>query len=162
MSHPSWLPALVKYSEQVGKEVYIGNLYKLYRKDFVDNAIIINGKKLTIRKHPRIDGRDKAFWHICGEDETQNNGGCYDRHARICWPKAIILNRLDANIKIWGEKQAGIQGVRFHLWFDKKYLVVIEERSGYFLFITGYITYKSRIKNLEKRFNDNKDKYSLK
>ena len=157
MTYPDWLPQLEFFNNYNGWQHYIDSLYKIYLEDFIKNPIVINGKRLQQRRLPQFLDKDKAFWHICGHDETQNIPNDFSRHERIRWPKAIILHRNDVAIKIWqDDNYAGSNGkFQVSIWFNNEYLVVLEPREKYILFITAYCTDKQhKIRTLEKRFNE--------
>ena len=155
---PSWLPQLEKYNDYGSWEVYVDALYEIYLDDFIKNPIFINGKKIQQRREPKEFGKDKAFWHICGHDYIQDTPETFSRFERIRWPKAIILNRHDTTIKIWQEdNNYGSTGTyRISIWFNDEYLVVLEPRESYILFITAFCTDRShKRKALQKKFEKN-------
>lgn len=152
--YPNWLPPLVEFNNYGDWGIYINALYQFYIDDFKRSPIIIGDRTVRNRREPMILGKDASFWHILGEEETQKNDGTFRRHERVRWPKAIIIHRNDNKIKLWSETRNAKK--RFHLWFNDEYLVVIEERSDYFLFITAFVTdWNHEVRKLEKRFKDN-------
>jgi len=165
MSTPVWLPPLVLFNDYGNKELFYNALYEIYLNDFIRTIPLIKGRPLRQRREPRLEGKDKGFWHICGEDDMQNTSGTFRRHERIRWPKAVLLNRNDLDfVKVWGEADCpGAQGnIRFHFWFNDEYLVVIEKRSGYFLLITAYCTdYHRKRGALEGKYQANCGAYTL-
>jgi hypothetical protein len=81
----------------------------------------------------------------------------FSRFERIRWPKAIILNRDDTTIKIWQDNHYAKAGekLQISIWFNEEYLVVLEPRNDYILFITAYCTDRNhKIRALQKRFNE--------
>ncbi len=157
MSYPTWLPPLEFFNAYNGWQDYINCLYEIYLTDFIQNPIVISGKRIQQRRLPQVQGKDKAFWHICGHDEEQNIPEDFSRHERIRWPRAIILNRNDTTIKIWQDDNYAGAGnkLQISIWFNDEYLVVLEPRNNYTLFITAYCTdRKHKIRALQKRFNE--------
>ena len=155
MAYPTWLPGLVLYNNYGDYRLYIEALYAIYRKDFLQAPFRFDGKIIRVRREPPIRNRDKAFWHICGEDDGQSAISTFRRHERIRWPKAIILHHDDATVKRWSDDHhSGKPGtVRTYLWFNDEYLVVLEPRRDHVLFVTAYCTdYKHTVRKLEKRF----------
>ena len=157
MTYPDWLPQLEFFNDYNGWQHYIDSLYEIYLEDFVSNPIVVNGKKIQLRRLPRTANKDKAFWHICGHDNEQRIPDNFSRFERIRWPKAIILYRNDATIKIWqDDNYAGANNkLQVSIWFNDEYLVVLEPRDKYILFITAYCTiYSHKRKTLQKRFEE--------
>lgn len=157
MNYPTWLPSLEFFNAYNGWQDYVNCLYKIYLTDFILNPIVINGKCIQQRRLPQVQGKDKAFWHICGHDNEQRIPDNFSRFERIRWPKAIILYRNDATIKIWqDDNYAGANNkLQVSIWFNDEYLVVLEPRDKYILFITAYCTiYPHKRKTLQKRFEE--------
>ena len=155
MSYPAWLPELELFGNYKGWQHYIDCLYQIYLEDFINNPIIINGKQIQQRRFPQTHDKDKAFWHICGHDNEQSTPDDFSRFERIRWPKAIILHRDDTTIKIWqDDNYAGENNnLQVSIWFNDEYLVVLEPRNKYILFITAYCTiYPHKKRTLQKRF----------
>ncbi len=154
---PTWLPGLVLYNDYGDYDRYIDALYEIYRTDFIREPFQFGGRTICVRREPPLRNKDKAFWHICGEDAGQSAWIDFRRHERIRWPKAIILNCGDATIKTWSDDHhSGPPGtIRTNLWFNDEYLVVLEPRPGYVLFITAYCTDTGHtVRKLEKRFQE--------
>lgn len=150
-----WLPPLVDFNDYSGWDDFLEAIYRIYVEDFIHNRFSIDGVPVKTRREPQSRGKDKAFWHICGEDDGQSPTGTFARHERIRWPKAIILNRNDVRIKMWMDDcyKGSNGGLRVSIWFDDEYLVVLEPRPGYVLFITAYCTdIPHKRRTLEKRF----------
>jgi hypothetical protein len=157
MCYPAWLSPLEFFNTYDGWQDYVNCLYEIYLIDFIQNPIVINGKRIQQRRLPQIQGKDKAFWHICGHDNEQNLPKDFSRFERIRWPKAIILNRDDTTIKIWQDNHYAKAGekLQISIWFNEEYLVVLEPRNDYILFITAYCTDRNhKIRALQKRFNE--------
>ncbi|MCF6175413.1 MAG: hypothetical protein L3J71_06575 [Victivallaceae bacterium] len=168
--YPAWLPELITLndvSQHSGEEenwdFYFNFIYQVYIREFKEDIFEFKSKRVTIRRHPEIDGRDYSFHHIVSEDEV-TGGGEDDRMInlrraeRIRWPKAIILNYEDGDfIKCWTYQKRKRKGTkpRVHLWFNDEYLVVLEERREYTLFITAFPTERERKKEkLEREFQE--------
>lgn len=155
MVPPPWLPELVLYNDYGDYRLYIEALYDIYRTDFIQQPFQFDAKTIRVRREPPIRNKDKAFWHICGEDTGQAAWIDFRRHERIRWPKAIILHHDDASVKEWSDDHhSGPSGtIRTNLWFNDEYLVVLEPREAYVLFITAYCTnHAHTVRKLEKRF----------
>ena len=59
------------------------------------------------------------------------------RCERIRWPKPIIENDSDPELKVWAEPRGKLQ--RIHIWFEAEgYLVVLDDRGEYILPWTAF------------------------
>lgn len=157
---PEWLPPLVLFSDYGNWEAYVDAVYAFYLNDFVHNHFTVGCKRFAMRRFPQSQGRDLAFWHICGHDEGQAIPEDFSRCERIRWPKAIILNRGDQTIKVWSADnfKSSNGKLRVLLWFNDEYLVVLEPRTDHVLFITAYPTqYRNTIRDLQRSFQSRKD-----
>jgi hypothetical protein len=159
-SYPEWLPPLVPFSDYCNWELYVNALYEFYLDDFVRSGFIVNDRQVRFRREPQYKGKDKNFWHILGDDKSGPEAELR-RYERIRWPKPIVINRYDdkVSIKIWSESdhRGAVGKLRHHIWFSDEYLVVIEEREKYYLFITAYPTnWEHSRQKLEQRYINNK------
>lgn len=155
--YPAWVPDLVLFNDYGDYGRYLEVLYDIYSTDFIQKPFQFDGKPIKVRREPPSRNKDKAFWHICGEDDEQSSWVDFRRHERLRWPKAIILHHDDATVKRWSDDHHnGPSGIlRTNLWFNDEYLVVLEPRSNYVLFITAYCTDSGHtVRKLEKRFQD--------
>ena len=164
-SYPDWLPPLEHINSYGGDwHKYVDVLYAIYELDFIRNKFNYNSKRVSTKREPYTNGKDRTFWHIIQKAET-NSGNEDDRTPdfrrceRIRWPKPIIQNHQYVIIKKWQRVKRKIKGTkpRTYLWFNDEYLVVLEERNKYVLFITAFPTERGHsIAKLEKEFQDAK------
>lgn len=71
-----------------------------------------------------------------GNDEAERLPD-FRRCERIRWPRPIIENVADAELKVWREPNGS--GHRVLIWFaEAEYLVVLDERKDYILPWTAY------------------------
>lgn len=154
MSQPPWLPALETLSTYGGDfNRYLEAIYAIFCTDFVDSKPVYAGKRLGLKRHPVIQGKEATFWHMIseGSDEAERLPDLR-RCEHIRWPRPIIENASDSVIKIWRETRGSSQ--RIHLWFSAaEYLVVLDERKDFILPWTAYpVERKSQQEKLEKRW----------
>lgn len=159
MSIPSWLPPLEELSDYGGDyQVYLDAVYKFFCDDFIKSKPIFRGKRLGLKRHPVILGKEATFWHMVTTGEVEE-GRLPDlrRMERIRWPKTIIEADPHPQIKIWKEKKGS--DYRIHIWFnDASYLVVLNERKGYILPWTAFfIEREHQKKKYNRRWERNKD-----
>lgn len=166
-----WLPDLIYFNEFKDWKEYEDYIYEIYLNDFknVNNTPKILDKPINVRINPKIGYRDQTFFHITSNGEFAKTNDPNDRVPdfrrceRIAWPREIIDNYLCSNncncnkIKTWKEPYKGNQ--RLHLLFeDVRFLVVLEERKDYVLFITSfYLERNHEIRKKLKKYEKYKD-----
>lgn len=152
------LPELICLNDYNGDwEKYLEAIYNCFKKDFIDSQPQFNKIKISLKKHPLLNGKEATFWHLISEGkDEQKRIPEMRRCERIKWPRSIIENHHSDNIKYWENRRAGEE--RICLCFgDWQYLVVLSKRKGYTLIWTAYpIAEKHTKKKLKKEY----DKYS--
>ena len=161
-----WLPDLIPYDGIEDWAIFEDRLYEHYLDDFVRSKPSYKSFNVNVRLHPKVGGRDQAFFHMTSEDSSMTNNLC-DRNPdlrrceRIKWPRKVIENS-DCNlpecscdgIYIWNKKYKNYD--REHLLFLKqRYLVVLERREHFYLFVTAF--YISEDHTLRKKIKEYKE-----
>lgn len=156
------LPALVLCENWANFNAYDEILYKIFKQDFIDTQPLYEGKKVVIRKHPLVEGKEQTFFHITSKDYKENEERCPDprRCERIKWIKKFIENNfcLDdceecEGIKVWEESYKKNQRI-YLLLEEEKYLVILERRETYCLLITAYyLDYTHSLEKVLKKYN---------
>lgn len=150
------LPDLIKLSDYKGDwEKYLGVIYQVFVNDFIDSSPIYQGRKLQLKRHPILNGKEATFWHIisegCKEEEKVPDPR---RCERIGWPRPVIDNCNHQSIRIWENIRKN--ETRICLCYGNwEYLVVLAKRNNYILLWTAYPitkehTRKKMIKEFEK------------
>lgn len=143
----NWLPELILLNDYNGDwERYEEALYKFYSKDFIENKPIFENKKLRIKRHPKLKGKDATFWHIIQEGKIEaEKVPNLRRCERIRWPKPIIEHIDNGEIKTWENERRGEK--RVCIWLENiEYLVILARRKNFTLFWTAYPTPHSHMK----------------
>ncbi|EPA0351957.1 hypothetical protein AAIH29_02590 [Pseudomonas aeruginosa] len=154
MSLPEWLPALEDLTDYGGDfSRYLEAIYQIFCADFVESKPMFEGKRLGLKRHPIIQGKEATFWHMIseGNDEAERLPDLR-RCERIRWPRPIIENASDTALKVWREPNGS--GHRVLIWFSEaEYLVVLDERKDYILPWTAYpVEREHQQKKLERRW----------
>jgi len=148
------LPDIIELSEFGGDfESYYEAVYNIFKNDFVLNKPIYRGKRLRLKAHPYIDGKEYTFYHFThdGKIETERIPN-FRRMERIGYPKPIIDNSRHVDLKVWRNKRGNKERILI-LHEGEKYLVVLEDRKDYILPWTAYyIDYKHRLRKLLKEY----------
>lgn len=160
-----WLPELILFENFKDWFTYEEHLYAIFKRDFLVTKPYYLGKPVKIRFHPKVCDKEQTFFHITSEDMTKD---CIDpndripdfrRCERIAWPRSIIENYecpYDCpgceKVLIW-EKQYKMYR-RVHMLLENfKYLIVLEKRENYCLFITAfYITEEHTLRKKKQEY----------
>ncbi len=150
------LPPLVLFTDHSGDwDAYLNALYSWFKNDFVDTKPVFQGRRLGLKRHPEINGKEATFWHMIQEGAIESERiPDIRRCERIRWPRPIIESNDNSNIKIWQNERNGER--RICLWFAKEsYLVILAERNNYILPWTAYpVEQPHRQRKLLKEYED--------
>lgn len=152
-SNPLQFPDLIYLQEYNGDfNSYFNAVYRVFENDFVRTHPNYEGQRVAVKKYPEVDGIHRTFYHITYEGEDENNRNPdFRRMERIRFPKFVLINHTHTEILIWKNRRGSDQRV---LLFneDENYLVVLSERSEFYLFITAYYVEKEhrRLKLLKE------------
>lgn len=132
-------PLILKSDNETFKD-YENRIYSAFKTSFgnIKLNFTINEKPIRFRYHPFVEEKEEVFWHIV---TTENNGARLkdsNRYSRIKWSEYVLFNCFEANeecSKAWIRSK----NKRIHVWCTSiQYLVVLEERNDYVLFITAF------------------------
>jgi len=144
------LPHLILLEDYSGNFVLYNNaVYAVFVNDFIKNRPEFRGKKLGLKKHPVIDGREYTYYHFTHSGDIENKRiPDIRRMERIGYPKPIIDFSDSEKIKVWRNKRGTSERILL-LHEEEKYLVVLEDRKDYILPWTAYtVEDKSRLRKL--------------
>ena len=134
------LPSLICFEDYNGNfALYNEKVYAVFKDDFVKNRPIFQGKKLALKAHPLIDGKEYTYYHFThsGNIEIERVPDLR-RMERIGFPKPIIDFSDNENLKVWRNKRGTSERILI-LHETEKYLVVLEDRKDYILPWTAYL-----------------------
>ena len=137
---PDWLPPLILFSDHGGDwHCYLDALYAWFKQDFIDSKPAFRGKRLGLKRHPMTHGKEATFWHIISEGQDEENRiPDLRRCERIRWPKPVIENSEDSQIKWWIAAKRNES--RIHIWLENEdYIVVLADRKGFLLPWTAFL-----------------------
>jgi hypothetical protein len=151
-----WLPELLLFTDYHGDwEIYVEEIYRIFKKDFINHRVFFRGKIINIRKTPLSRGKEITFWHLISagnieEERTPDLRRC----ERIKWPRFIIENETRREIKVWEKKHK--RDLRICLLIEEeKYIIILNKRVNksndyeYILLLTAYhIEKKHHIRKL--------------
>jgi hypothetical protein len=156
MNTVQWLPDLILLSSYSGNwEKYCEGLYTFFCQDFKNQKVEFRGEEIFLRIFPFEKGKEASFWHCVSEGEVEEDRTIdIERCKRIRWPKSMITNDGNEDLKIWQNTRKGY--LNYLLLVEKeRYLVVIRLKKGKWQLWTTYLaTYKH---TLEKWLDEYKD-----
>ncbi len=154
----NWLPGLIKFEDYDNIwDRYLEVLYEAFKADFVYARPTFRGRKLGLKKHPKIRGKEATFWHFIQEGKIESNRYPNIRRCeRIKWPSPIIEHEKTDFVYVWENERSGKRRILLYL-VQENYLVVLAIRKGYILPWTAYIVDKEhRRKKLLKEYENYK------
>ena len=156
------LPVLIECPNWANFPEYDEFLYQLFKQDFIDSQPLYEKKKVVIRKHPLVNGKEQTFFHVTSKDYKEGEERFPDprRCERIQWIRKFIENNfcLDScnecdGIKVWEEEYKKNKRI-YLLLEEEKYIVILEKRENYCLLITAYyLDYPHTLDKLLKKYN---------
>ncbi len=133
------LPDLIFLEDYEGDfHVYNDAVYGVFRRDFVANKPSYKGKRLALKAHPIVDGKEYTYYHFThsGNIETDRIPD-FRRMERIGYPNPLINNSTHTTLKVWRNKRGNNNRILiFHE--EEGYLVVLDDRQEYILPWTAY------------------------
>ncbi len=151
---PDWIPTLVEFASYGGDwSSFFDAVYSAYEADFCDTTPLFRGKRLGVKRHPKIEGRDATFWHMISEgSDEQARTPDIRRCERVQWARAIVEHCDEDSVLLWKNRRG--RSTRILLWCPvAEYLVVLDERSTYVLFWTAYtVDQPHRKKKLQREY----------
>jgi hypothetical protein len=155
------LPDLIKLESHNGCwKDYIEAVYKVFKKDFIEDRTFYKNTIVALRKYPLLKDKEACFWHLTSQGKTEEERTPDLRKCeKIGWIKPIIEFAKDKDIKFWKSKRkkgsSSVYEDRICLCYgDWEYLVVLADRGDYILLWTAYpIDYGHTRRKLEKEFD---------
>lgn len=145
----SWLPDLIRIEDFSGDwQKYEDAIYAVFYRDFKKKQHNFGGKPVKIKFGPYSKGKEFTFWHFISDGDIEEERiPNLRRCERIAWPGLLLENANTDRVKLWAEYRRSKRNYIIATPnFD--YLIVLEERNGYFLLKTGYY-----IESMRKRCN---------
>ena len=137
---------------------YVEELYDIYLDDIVNNtSLTFDNLPIRTRFKPMTDGKGFGFWHIISDGEEEDERVPDMRRCEcLPWVSYCIsqASQPPAPIHWWKNKR----GSNTHLVILHEvdgFVVVLAERTGYYLLKTAYFPKSYRLKSMKKE----RDKY---
>lgn len=153
------LPEIVELSDYGGDfPSYFEAIYQIFKRDFVDSKPNFKGTRLGLKRLPLVDGKECTFYHMTheGENEEERTPDLR-RMERIPWPKPMINDSEDGDLKVWRNTRRGKGGTKTRILIlheQERYLVVLDDRGDYILPWTAYLLRENSYKKKIKEYQD--------
>jgi len=158
------LPDIIELDEFGGDfESFYEAVYQIFRKDFVDSKPQYRGKKLRLKRHPLIDGKEYTFYHMTHKGDIEHDREPdLRRMERIPWPRPMIDNSEHSYLKVWRNTRRGKGGKKERILIfheQESYLMILEDRKEYILPWTAYpVEYRNKKRRLLKEYEEYQNK----
>lgn len=148
------LPKLLSLEDFGGDiKAYLEAVYQVFKTDFVDSKPTFQGKRLGLKKHPTVEGKEYTFYHFThdGDIETERLPNLR-RMERIGYIRMMIDHSTHPSLKVWRNKRGPHERILiFHE--EERFLVVLDDRGDYILPWTAYtIEQDFRVRKLLKEY----------
>ena len=153
---PGWLPDLVCLEDHGGDwGRYIEAVYAFFKSDFVATTPMFKGNPVRITKHPSLDGKECAFWHVTSEGNIEDaRTPDIRRCERIRWPRPIIEHHDCSAVRCWSNKRGNNN--RIVVWlYEQDFVVILVKRREYVLLLTAYpVSYNHTRRKLSAEYEE--------
>ena len=135
----SWLPPLVLLQDFGGDwSRYLPALYEFFRQDFILSTPLYDGRRVGLKRHPVIDGKEATFWHVISEGKVEaDRVPDMRRCERIGWPRPIIEAVERGRVRCWKNRREHESRIVIALE-DFSYVVVLAQRKAYVILWTAF------------------------
>ena len=153
------LPNLITLQEcENNPTLYLEEVYRIFKHDLVDNPPHYRGKGIRLKRYPEVEGKEYTFYHMThsGDIETERIPDLR-RMERIRWPRPIILDSRDDDLKVWGQIRRGKGGTKKRICIlheTERYIVILDDRDQYILFWTAFNVRKHNIERYLKEYKE--------
>jgi hypothetical protein len=136
-------------------KLYIETLYKIFKRDFIQNTLQFQGKNVDIIHEKYFEGKERSFWHMISEGEEDASRKLnVERCASIPYVKVLITENGDCdNYRIWKKWHDKTNKERYYIWcVVANYMVILEDRITHYKLITAYNVLECMVKSYEKAY----------
>ena len=140
--YTSWFSLRLESSFFKGDlEKYKDALYKVFKRDFVDNTVFCKGIKVDIIHEKYFEDKERSFWHIISEGGKDEDRVPVSGRAEILpWIKSLIEESGDCSeYRSWTKYHDKTKHDRLYIWcIANDFLVVLENRKSHYKLITAF------------------------
>lgn len=151
------LPARLEWELFDGDwDMYKSALYKIFKRDLIENDLFFHGKSVDIIHEHYYEGKERSFWHIISSgDDDANRAPDGERCASLSWVRPLILEDDSCDkYRLWVKWCDKAKKDRYYIWCTAvNYIVILEDRGSHFKLITAFNVKSYNVKRYEKEFN---------
>ena len=146
------LPPLLRLEDFGGRWArYVEAVWEVFRRDLIESAPTLEGKRVSFRWGRRLEGKAATFWHIVTEGAVEDaRVPDLRRCERIGWPRVPIDAAGSGSVRVW-ETYRGSERRVLLSPSDFSYLVVLADRGDYLLLWTAYPVEQERRRQRRRR-----------
>ncbi|WP_298550186.1 hypothetical protein [uncultured Algibacter sp.] len=136
----------------------IAQMYEIYRDDFVNDYVEVDGRKITLKPQKSwvkgFEGMPETFVHLITREQTYGRPRVFDkdRANKMHWTKCVLAQRDSEKILYFEKKDKGY--LKKHYWFkEKNFVVILKPVSKDLLLVTAFHVGKTKNKDFEWDYN---------
>ena len=153
------LPTKLEASMFLGDmNAYKEALYKIFRRDFIDQELFHGSKRVDIIHERFFENKERSFWHIISEgDEDYSRTPISWRAETLSWARVLISeDGTCSEYKKWIKYHDKTKRNRVYIWcVAANYMVILEDRGLFYKLITAYPVNENRV----SAYKSDYDKY---
>jgi hypothetical protein len=157
MNDPAdWLPPLLLLKDFGGQwDRYVEAVWEVFRRDFIESAPTIEGRRVSFRWGQRLEGKAATFWHVVTEGAVEDTRvPDLRRCERIGWPRALIEAAGTDRTHTWETHRSSERRILIAP-ADFSHLVVLADRGNYLLLWTAYpVEQEHRRQRLHREYDE--------
>ncbi len=146
---------------------YLSVLYGIYKRDFIQNTIKVNGRNIIVqrdilneKRYGIFRGKQKTFHHIVTKENEEYKKRYFDRYRanKIHWIRPILENRNDDRIKKF-EKLNYDGDNQLYFWYkEKDFIVILKAINPNLLLVTAFFVDKDRKDKYQRYYDEYRQK----
>lgn len=140
-------------------EKYEDFIFNKFKENYISGDVFFENSKIAFKIHPIVKGKHEAFWHMTSTNDQGTRLPDLNRYKTIDFPKHILdkcYPQLFECSKVWQKRYKSKERIIL-LCDELNYVIVLEIRLNYILFITSYpITRDHTRRKLLNEYNSKK------
>jgi hypothetical protein len=119
---------------------YEAAIYQVFQQDIIEHDLMFRAHPVSARRVPEHERKWACFWHLISEGRVEDDRlPDLRRCERIRWVRWVIENaEIRDDIDVWQNRRQ--RETNWLLWYREEYLVILGERTDYFLLRTAFCT----------------------
>ncbi len=138
------LPEIICLEDYQGNySDYIDEVYRIFKRDLIDNRPKFGSSKLVMKFNPLFQDRAYTFYHMTHTGEVENDRiPDLRRCERIEWARIVIENVEKWDLKFWRQERNRKRNricIQLSVEDDVDYYVILDVRKDYILIWTAFV-----------------------